>query len=133
MLKVTWRNLVARKVRLAMSAFAIVLGVAFVAGSFIFTDALGGAFDGIIDGTTADVQVAPEGAEDVTGSEDARTVPGDLLPELAALPGAGHVTGTNQVQGVYVIGTDGKAISHGGAPAFAFNYTETKAIWIQLR
>jgi putative ABC transport system permease protein len=127
-LKVTWRNLVARKVRLAMSAFAIVLGVAFVAGSFIFTDALGGAFDGIIDGTTADVQVAPEGAEDVTGSEDARTVPGDLLPELAALPGAGHVTGTNQVQGVYVIGTDGKAISHGGAPAFAFNYTETKAI-----
>ena len=128
MLKVTWRNLVARKVRMAMSAFAIVLGVAFVAGSFIFTDALGGAFDGIIDGTTSDVRVAPEGAEDVTGSEDARTVPGDLLPELAALPGAADVTGTNQVQGVYVIGTDGKAISHGGAPAFAFNYTETKAI-----
>ena len=30
----------ARKLRLALSAFAIVLGVAFVAGSFIFTDAL---------------------------------------------------------------------------------------------
>jgi putative ABC transport system permease protein len=31
MWKVTWRNLIARKLRLALSAFAIVLGVAFVA------------------------------------------------------------------------------------------------------
>ena len=41
MLRVTLRNLLARKLRLAMSGFAIVLGVAFVAGSFIFTDTLG--------------------------------------------------------------------------------------------
>ena len=54
MWKVTWRNLVARKVRLLLSAFAIVLGVAFVSGSFIFTDAMGGAFRGIISGGTAD-------------------------------------------------------------------------------
>ena len=37
MLRFTLRNLLARKLRLAMSAFAIVLGVAFVAGSFVFT------------------------------------------------------------------------------------------------
>ena len=55
MLRMTWRALVARKVRLALSAFAIVLGVAFVAGSFIFTDAMGDAFDGIIEGSTSDV------------------------------------------------------------------------------
>ena len=59
MLRMTWRNIFARKVRLALSAFAIVLGVAFVAGSFVFTDAMGNAFNGIIEGSTSDVEVAP--------------------------------------------------------------------------
>ena len=64
MLTMTWRNLFARKVRLALSAFAIVLGVAFVAGSFVFTDAMGDAFDGIIAGSTSDVEIAYKGAND---------------------------------------------------------------------
>ena len=50
MWRMSLRNLLARKLRLAMSAFAIVLGVAFVAGSFVFTDSLGSAFDGIVKG-----------------------------------------------------------------------------------
>ena len=70
MLKMTWRNLFARKVRLALSAFAIVLGVAFVAGSFIFTDAMGNAFDGIIEGSTADVEIAYKGANDFDSQQD---------------------------------------------------------------
>ena len=36
MVRVIWRNLVARKLRLLLSAFAIVLGVSFVAGSMVF-------------------------------------------------------------------------------------------------
>ena len=62
MWKVTWRNLFARKVRLLLSGFAIVLGVAFVAGSFILTDTIRDAFTGIIKGSTPDVQVAPRGS-----------------------------------------------------------------------
>ena len=38
MLKATWRNVFAHKLRLFLSAFAVILGVAFVAGSYIFTD-----------------------------------------------------------------------------------------------
>ena len=41
MLRVTLRNLLARKLRLLLSAFAIVLGVAFLSGSLIFTDTMG--------------------------------------------------------------------------------------------
>ena len=78
MLKLTWRNLFARKLRLALSAFAIVLGVAFVAGSFVFTDAMGGAFDGIIEGSTADVEVAYRGASDFNSAQDVRTIPAAL-------------------------------------------------------
>jgi len=126
--KVVWRNLVARKIRLALSGFAIVLGVAFVAGSFIFTDALGGAFDGIIKGTTADVEVAPKGAGDFDSAEDSRTIPAEVYTELQALPEASAVAGTNSVQGVYVIGDDGKVVGGNGAPGFAMNYNETEAI-----
>ena len=82
MLRVTWRNLVARKVRLLLSAFAIVLGVAFVAGSLVFTDALDGAFDDIIEGSTADVEVAPEGANSFDAVQDNRTIPAAVVDEL---------------------------------------------------
>ena len=50
-------------------------GVAFVAGSMIFTDAMGGAFDDIIEGSTADVEVAYKGANDFDSGQDNRTIP----------------------------------------------------------
>ncbi len=129
MRKVTWRNLVARKVRLALSAFAIVLGVAFVAGSFIFTDALGGAFNGIIKGTTADVEVAPKNGNDFTSfGQDARTIPADVVDKLAALPGAAEAHGTVEVQGVYVISKQDKLIGGNGPPGLAFDFDDTTAI-----
>lgn len=129
MWRVTWRNLVARKIRLALSAFAIVLGVAFVAGSFIFTDALGGAFNGIVKGTTADVEVMPEGAGGVDSfGTDARTIPAAVVDDLRALPEAAAVAGSNEVQGVFVIGSDGKLIGGNGPPGLAFNYNEMTAV-----
>ena len=38
MLRATLKSLLAHKLRMAMSAFAIVLGVAFVSGTLVFTD-----------------------------------------------------------------------------------------------
>lgn len=128
MLRVTLRNLLARKLRLALSAFAIVLGVAFVSGSFIFTDALGGAFDGIIKGTTADVEVAPKGAGSFTAQQDTRTIPAAVVARLARLPTAAAADGVDEVQGVYVIGADGKLVGGNGPPGLAFNYGATRAI-----
>ena len=76
MWKVTWRNLFARKVRLLLSGFAIVLGVAFVAGSFILTDTIRDAFTGIIKSSTADVQIAPR----EPGTSTPSTTPGSSRP-----------------------------------------------------
>jgi putative ABC transport system permease protein len=127
-LKVTWRNLAARKLRLALSGFAIVLGVAFVAGSFIFTDALGGAFNGIIKGTTADVEVAPKGSDSINAAEDSRTIPATVVDRLATLPQVAKAYGIDTVQNVWVIGKDGKLVGGNGPPGLAFNYTDAKAI-----
>jgi putative ABC transport system permease protein len=127
-LRVTWRNLLARKLRLALSGFAIVLGVAFVAGSFIFTDALGGAFNGIIKGTTADVEVAPKGSTSVNAAEDSRTIKAAVVHRLARLPQVAHAYGNDQVQNVWVIGSDGTLVGGNGPPGLAFNYTDETAI-----
>lgn len=128
MWRVTWRNLVARKVRLALSGFAIVLGVGFVAGSFIFTDAMGGAFNGIIKGSTADVEIAPEGALDFDSAQDIRTVPGSVVEKLEQLPEAESVHPFNQTQGLYIVGKDGKLIGGNGPPGLGFGYVDTRAI-----
>ena len=128
MLKVTWRNLVARKLRLLLSAFAIVLGVAFVAGSLIFTDAMGGAFDDIIEGSTADVEIAYKGANDFDSAQDARVLPASVVRDLEKLPEAEGVYGNTSLLSVFVIGSDGKVVGGNGAPGLGFNPSEVEAI-----
>ena len=128
MLRMTWRNLFARKVRLALSAFAIVLGVAFVAGSFIFTDAMGDAFDGIIEGSTADVEVGPKGANDFDSQQDVRTIPVSVVNRLEGLREADSVHPSTQLTSLYVIGRSGKVVGGNGPPGLAFNHTGARSI-----
>jgi len=128
MLKVTWRNLVARKLRLFLSALSIVLGVAFVAGSFIITDTIGSSFDDIIEGTTADVEIAPEGAADFDSLQDSRTIPASVVDKLAALPEVGSVHPNLQLLSLFVIGKNGKLVGGNGPPGLAFNPTDATSI-----
>lgn len=125
---VTLRNLVARKVRLLLSAFAIVLGVAFVSGSFIFTDAMGGAFSGIISGSTSDVEVAHEGANEFDSVQDLRLVPDSVVADLRDLDGAAEVNPYNTLMSVYVIGANGKVVGGNGPPGLAFTDGDATAL-----
>ncbi len=134
MLRVTLRNLLARKLRLLLSAFAIILGVAFVGGSLVFTDTLGRAFAGIVDGSVPDVTVrqAGTGADNNGGFvPDARTIPASMLAELEQVPGVERADGT--VEGIrhqflFVVDTDGKLVGGRGAPTLAFNYNDAPSI-----
>ncbi|MBF6202234.1 ABC transporter permease, partial [Nocardia cyriacigeorgica] len=62
MRKVALRNLAAHKVRLALTVLSVVLGTAFISGSFVFTDTLQRTFDGIFAGQAegVDVRVGPK-------------------------------------------------------------------------
>ena len=59
MFRAALKSLLGRKVRLLMSTFAIVLGVAFVVGSLIFTDTLSRSFTALFASTVGDVVVRP--------------------------------------------------------------------------
>src|SRR6478672_2688305 len=130
MLKATLKGLAAHKLRLGMSAFAIILGVAFVAGTFVFTDTLNRSFTDLFRQTAPDVTARPAGAQDnggFTGS-DARSAPADLLATVAALPGVARSDGNILNQSTYIIGPDGKIVgSGGGAPGIATNYNDGPA------
>lgn len=129
MLRVTFRNLFARKVRLALSALAIVLGVAFVAGSLIFTDTMRASFDGIVEGSSPDVTVRPVSETDNTfGSVDARTIPASLVAKLRDVPGVERADGSVQGQDLFLLDSDGKIVGGQGAPTLSFNYDDAPAM-----
>ena len=66
MFRAALRSLLARKVRLLLTALSIVLGVGFVAGTYVLTDTMTAAFDDIIEtgSTGLDVLVRAENAFD---------------------------------------------------------------------
>ena len=131
MLKATWRNVFAHKLRLFLSAFAVILGVAFVAGSYIFTDTLDRAFTGLTSGAVGDVIVQPGSSDDEEasgpGALGTRTVPASLVDELGAVPGAARADGRVSNFGTFVVGKDGKLIGGQGPPGIAVNRTEGPA------
>jgi len=114
----------ARKLRLFMSAFAIILGVAFVAGSFVFTDTLGKSFDSIMNGSVGDVVVRPVSGEvDLEQQPTSATLPGSLVKDLAEVAGAARVDGNITNFGTFVVGKNGKLIGGFGPPGLGLNHT----------
>ncbi len=128
MLRVTIRNLLARKVRLLLSAFAIVLGVAFVAGSLVFTDTMSASFDSIVSGSVSDSTVRPKGlGSNSVGSSfnlDDRTISAATVAKLRKTPGAARVDPSVQGAGLFVVRKDGKLLGGTGAPTLTFNYSD---------
>ena len=72
MIRAALKSLLGRKVRLLMSTFAIVLGVAFVAGSLVFSDTLSRSFTALFASTVGDVVVRPEGGTTADGAPSTR-------------------------------------------------------------
>ena len=132
MLRVTLRNLLARKVRLLLSAFAIVLGVAFVAGSLTFTDTMAKSFDDIVNGSVSDANVRQKGmnaaGQDPAALIDNRTISADLVATLEETNGAARVDPTVEGIGLFVVRKDGKLLGGQGAPTLSFNYSDAPSV-----
>ncbi len=128
MLRVTLRNLLARKLRLILSAFAIVLGVAFLSGSLIFTDTIDKSFDDIVSGSVPNATVRPSGLDlggiDQVVNVDSRKIPASLVGELAEVPGVARADGSVDGQGLFVVKKNGKLLGGTGAPTLSFNLTD---------
>jgi putative ABC transport system permease protein len=125
MIKVALKGLAGRKLRAALTAMAIVLGVAMISGTYVLTDTINNAFtsifqlqyknaDAIVSGSTA---YQNDNGPPVT----APSFPESTLPAVRALPGVRAAEGFVKDDHLQLVGRDGKVISTHGAPGLALS------------
>jgi putative ABC transport system permease protein len=121
----TLKGLLAHKLRLAATALAIVLGVSFVAGTYVLTDTISATFDNLFKQVTKgiDVAVRTNATFSSQGMEVREPMPASVLDQVKAAPGVrvaeGNVTGYAQF-----VGKDGKPVTTGGAPTLGVSFAE---------
>jgi putative ABC transport system permease protein len=125
--RVALRGLLGRKLRAALTAFAVVIGVAMVSGTFVLTDTIKAAFSTVF--TTVyrntDAVITGKSAISTDNNGNAPTtpsLPASLLTKVRALPQVAQASGSIS-DSAQLVGRDGKVISSGGAPGLAFSYS----------
>ena len=116
MRKVSLRGLAAHKVRFSLTVLSVVLGTAFIAASFVFTQMLGKSFDDIVELSTDGVAVQVQPTEELSAG-----VPLALVGTVRAVDGVRAVEPSTS-GAVTLIGADGKAVGSGGAPSVGFGW-----------
>jgi putative ABC transport system permease protein len=120
MTRLTLRSLASRKLRTALTAMAVVLGVAMISGTYILTDTIDRAFGDIYRQAAegVDVSVTPRQAVDSPGADQEAPLDGALLDRVRAVPGVEAARG-DVFRRVTLLERDGDPVSTGGVPTFA--------------
>ncbi|HEY2654847.1 MAG TPA: ABC transporter permease [Solirubrobacteraceae bacterium] len=128
MRRVSLRGLAARKLRLTLTALAIVLGVTFVTGTLVLGDTLNRTFDNLVGTVYQHVSFEIRGKARLHGGNlggvdstaNRATVPESILPAVRKLPGVqfayGSITGYAQF-----IDRQGNSINDGNSAGFSFD------------
>src|SRR5580698_3196420 len=106
MWRVTIKGLLAHKLRLALTALSIVLGVTFIAGTFVLTDTLHNTFNTLFSNIYQNIDFQVRGVAQFGSGGTATRNP---VPE--------SVTGYAQYAS-----PEGKAITTGGAPPLGISF-----------
>ena len=122
MIRMALRGLFARKLRTALTGFAVVIGVAFVAGTFIFTDTINASVDPLFKQVSKGVDVDVTAKQPVEGDFGGRIqpLPPGTLEKVRAVPGVAAVDPRLETQ-VTIFGKDGDPISSNGPPSIVFS------------
>jgi putative ABC transport system permease protein len=125
MTKFALRGILGRKLRTVLTAFAIVLGVATVSGTYVLTDSIDKAFDSIFTTSreNSDAVISGKSAFDLSGDSGVTAPAFDesLLGKVRALPDVAQADGQVNSDSTQLIGKDGKAVVYGGAPNLGFS------------
>ncbi|MEI7859651.1 MAG: FtsX-like permease family protein [Acidimicrobiales bacterium] len=125
MWKVTVSGLLAHKLRLALTAVAIVLGVTFISGTLVLTDTLHSTFTSLFGHIYQNVDFEVRGKAAFTDSSGIgsvrKAVPDSVLAQVRQVPGVSIAEGTVTGYAQFVA-PDGKAVTTGGAPTIGVSY-----------
>jgi len=119
MLALVLRGFLQRKLRVLLTAVAIALGVALMAGTYILTDTINNSFAGIFKTANVgnDVVVTPTQKLGSRVRTQVSPITDAMLARVRGVPGVAEAAG-----GIFSLGTfldrSGKRLTSGGAPAF---------------
>ena len=127
MFRLTLKNLWAYKRRLLASALSIVLGISFLAGSFVFTDTLKGLFTDLFSSSVKGVDASVRATKAIKQSQtdngpygDGRSsVSASIVDTILSVPEVAAAEGTIQGYG-QAINKKGKLVKTSNAPTFGY-------------
>jgi putative ABC transport system permease protein len=121
MWKATIRGLLARKVRLALTALAVLLGVSFVSATYVLTDTVRQSFDAVFSQTVSGVDLQVQAASPFGDASNPSRMPERSLSEVRQVPGVARAEGFVKGYAQYV-GRDGESIGGGGPPTIGVSW-----------
>ncbi|MDA8359873.1 MAG: ABC transporter permease [Actinomycetota bacterium] len=137
MLRLTWRGLVAHRVRLVATVVAVALGVSFVAGTYVLTDTLRAAITSVLNQSQAHVAIVVDGRSVQSTSALAGdggnlgdlglTIPQSTIAKVASVPGVAAAEGT-AVGAVKVLGPGHKVLTSATSLQLAFSVGDVPAL-----
>jgi putative ABC transport system permease protein len=116
---VALKGLLGRKLRAALTAVAVVLGVAMISGTYVLTDTIKAAFGTVFTEVYKNTDAVITGESAIGGNQNEGIVPPSLpeslLAEVRALPGVAVAEGGISDE-AKLVSDKGKVIGTGGAP-----------------
>jgi putative ABC transport system permease protein len=122
MAAVTLRGLFARKARAILTGLAVLLGVAMIAGTYVFTDTINSSFDKIFKSANEGVDVVVSGRSEFdteTGPVTAE-IPDSLVRRVQAVPGVQIAAGSVE-DFASIFKSNGDQVETRGAPPLLFS------------
>jgi len=122
MIRIAWRSLIAHKLRSFLTALAILLGVAMISGTYVFTDQIDRAFDEIFTEAyrATDVTVTPKVSFGGDYGVMLAGLPESMVEDVRAVDGVAEAYG--YVAGMGAIAVAGEVVETGGSPTLFFSY-----------
>src|SRR4051812_29454356 len=126
MTKLALKGLLTRKLRSVLTGFAVVIGVAFVVGTLVFTDTINESFKNLFERTQKGVDVELESRQAVKADfSQAPTMPSSVLDKVKATPGVKVAEGSVSSNGL-LLDKQAKAIVSNGPPTLIVSKSDEK-------
>ncbi len=128
MWKLTLKSLLDRKLRLALTMLAIVLGVSFVVASFVVTDSLRSTFNQLVTDIEGNIDLTARRELEFGDANNRQTIEESYLERVRNTEGVEAAVGRLFSANIRPIKANGESVETTGPPQLGINYAEVPSL-----